>query len=89
MGVIDIMDMQAEHATTISVRSSTRERLESLKTGGQSYDDVIDQLLNQAEDPEWLEEMGRRILEHRSGKVEAEPIERLWQADQRARHRVR
>jgi hypothetical protein len=78
--------MAADPLTTIPVRTSTRAELEVLKTGGQSYDDLIRALLEELEarDP-WYEEMERRIIEVRSGKVKAVPIESLLERDKRAR----
>ncbi len=58
-------------ATTIAIKQATRVRLEALKTGGQSFDDVISGLLKEREEVEpWLEEGLRRIKEVRTGKVE-------------------
>lgn len=57
-------------ATTIAIKQGTRARLEALKTGGQSFDDVVSALLNEREqvDP-WLHEGLRRIEEVRTGKA--------------------
>jgi hypothetical protein len=82
------MDMATDRLTTISVRASTRAELEQLKTGGQSYDDVIRAILEalEARDP-WYDEMERRIDDWRAGKVKLEPIETLRSRDTRSRSR--
>jgi predicted CopG family antitoxin len=78
--------MVTDPLTTISVRSSTRAELEQLKTGGQSYDDLIRTLLEELEsrDP-WYEEMEPRIDEWRSGKTKLEPVETLRERDRLSR----
>jgi hypothetical protein len=83
---IETMRMTADPLTTITVRASTRLELEHLKTGGQTYDDLIRALLEELEtrDP-WYDEMERRVDEWRSGKVKPEPIETLRARDLRSR----
>ena len=78
--------MTTDRLTTISVRASTRAELEQLKTGGQSYDDVIRAILEalEARDP-WYDGMERRIDDWRAGKVKLEPIETLRSRDARSR----
>jgi hypothetical protein len=78
--------MAADPLTTIPVRSSTRAELEQLKTGGQSYDDLIRALLEELEarDP-WYEEMERRISDWRAGRTKLEPIETLRDRDRLSR----
>jgi predicted CopG family antitoxin len=85
---MEFMDMATDPLTTISVRASTRAELEQLKTGGQSYDDVIRAILEalEARDP-WYDEMEQRIGEWRAGKVKPEPIETLRARDIRSRAR--
>ena len=70
--------MPADPLTTISVRASTRAELEHLKTGGQSYYDLIRALIEELEarDP-WFDEMAARSAEWRKGRVALEPIESL------------
>ncbi len=86
MSPIDLVDMASDPLTTISVRASTRAELEHLKTGGQSYDDLIRDILEELEarDP-WYDEMERRIEDWRSGKTKLEPIESLRERDTRSR----
>jgi predicted CopG family antitoxin len=80
--------MASDHTTTISVRESTRAGLQRLKTGGQSYDEVIRAILEElAERDPWLAEMEQRIADWKTGKVKAEPIETLLEKDRAARDR--
>jgi len=80
--------MAADPLTTISVRESTRVELQRLKTGGQSYDEVIRAILEELEERDpWFTEMERRISDWHEGKVKLEPIETLWEKDQRTRTR--
>jgi hypothetical protein len=86
MTTIGTMKMASDPLTTIPVRASTRAELERLKTGGQSYDDVIRGVLEELEERDpWFEEMEKRIADWRSGKVKLEPIETLREKDQRSR----
>jgi predicted CopG family antitoxin len=78
--------MAADPLTTISVRESTRLELQRLKTGGQSYDEVIRDILEELEERDpWFAEMEQRISDWKNGKVKLEPIETLWEKDQRSR----
>jgi predicted CopG family antitoxin len=78
--------MAADPLTTIPVRESTRAELQRLKTGGQSYDQVIRAILEELEERDpWFAEMERRISDWRNGKIKLEPIETLWDKDRRAR----
>jgi predicted CopG family antitoxin len=80
--------MAADPLTTISVRESTRAELQRLKTGGQSYDEVIRAVLEELEERDpWFAEMDRRISEWRAGEITLEPIETLWEKDQKSRAR--
>jgi len=80
--------MAADPVTTISVRESTRAELQRLKTGGQSYDEVIRVVLEELEERDpWFAEMERRISDWRAGKIKLEPIETLWEKDQETRAR--
>jgi predicted CopG family antitoxin len=78
--------MATDPLTTIPVRSSTRAELQQLKTGGQSYDDLIRTLLEKldSQDP-WYREMEDRIDEWRGGETKLEPIETLRERDRRSR----
>ncbi len=80
--------MATDPLTTISVRQSTRAELERLKTGGQSYDELIRGILEELEERDpWFAEMERRISDWKQGKIKLEPIETLWEKDQRSRSR--
>lgn len=67
-------------ATTIQVSEETRRRLEYLKMGSQTYDDVIEELLLLHPQRLTLAELARRAREPR------EPIDRLL-AESRSRRR--
>lgn len=57
-------------ATSIQVHPATKDALERLKAGGQSYDDVIQALLEDREEHDpWLDEMEKRIEDVKSGRV--------------------
>lgn len=78
--------MAVDPLTTISVRASTRAELERLKTGGQSYDEVIRAILEELEERDpWFAEMEQRISDWKEGKIRLEPIETLREKDHRAR----
>lgn len=78
--------MAADPLTTIPVRASTRSELQRLKSGGQSYDDVIRSILEELEERDpWFQEMERRLDDIHSGKLKLEPIESLYEKDRRAR----
>ena len=78
--------MAADRLTTIPVRASTRSELQRLKSGGQSYDDVIRSILEELEERDpWFQEMERRLDYIHSGKLKLEPIESLYEKDRRAR----
>lgn len=80
--------MATDPVTTIPVRASTRAELERLKSGGQSYDDVIRAVLEELEERDpWFDEMDRRIAELREGRVKLETVETLREADLRSRQR--
>jgi predicted CopG family antitoxin len=71
--------MAADPLTTIPVRKSTRAELQRLKTGGQSYDEVIRAILEELEEQDpWFQEMATRLADLHSGKAKLEPIEHLF-----------
>jgi predicted CopG family antitoxin len=57
-------------ATTISVSQEARKLLESLKTGGSTYDDVIRGLLGTHPTPLTNAELARRIREGKPHPIE-------------------
>ena len=78
--------MAVDPLTTISVRASTRAELERLKSGGQSYDAFIRAILEELEERDpWFAEMEQRVSDWKQGKIKLEPIETLWNKDQRTR----
>lgn len=78
--------MAADPLTTIPVRESTRAELQRLKTGGQSYDQVIRAILEELEERDpWFAEMEQRIADWKAGKTTLEPIETLFEKDQKSR----
>jgi predicted CopG family antitoxin len=80
--------MTVDPLTTISVRESTRAELQRLKSGGQSYDEVIRAILEELEERDpWFAEMERRVAEWKQETVKLEPIETLWDKDKKARAR--
>jgi hypothetical protein len=77
--VIEHIAMAADPLTTIPVRASTRVELQRLKSGGQSYDDVIRAILKEMEEQNpWFQEMEQRLEDLHSGKTKLEPIEPLY-----------
>jgi hypothetical protein len=49
--------------TTIPVRKGTKDRLKSLGLKGQTYDDIISQLVEQVEYEEFMERQYKRLEE--------------------------
>jgi hypothetical protein len=80
--------MAADPLTTIPVRESTRAELQRLKSGGQSYDQVIRAILEELEERDpWFSEMEQRVADWKEGKIKLEPIETLWHKDTKGRAR--
>src|SRR5208282_92329 len=76
---IEPIAVSADTLTTIPVRASTRAELQRLKSGGQSYDDVIRAILEELEEQDpWFQEMEQRLKDIHSGKAKLEPIESLY-----------
>ncbi|HLM90492.1 MAG TPA: hypothetical protein VK424_00315 [Thermoplasmata archaeon] len=76
---IEPIAVSADALTTIPVRASTRAELQRLKSGGQSYDDVIRAILEELEEQDpWFQEMEQRLKDIHSGKAKLEPIESLY-----------
>lgn len=77
--------MATDPLTTIPVHESTRVELQRLKSGGQSYDDVIRAILEELEERDpWFAEMEQRIADWKQGKIKLEPIETLWDKDKKS-----
>lgn len=71
----------ADPPTTITIRSSTRVLLESMKRPGETYDDLLQELAEEYYPKEIIEELRRRVDGLRSGRRRtipaAEAYERL------------
>jgi predicted CopG family antitoxin len=88
LAAITYSSMDADPLTTIPVRESTRAELQRLKSGGQSYDEVIRAILEELEERDpWFAEMEQRVADWKEGKIKLEPIETLWDKDKKARVR--
>lgn len=55
--------------TTITIRSSTRHLLESMKRPGETYDALIQELAEEYYPPRVIAELKRRVDDIRSGRV--------------------
>lgn len=64
--------MASDPITTISVHASTRKLLASVKASGESYDDLLRDLLEERYPPEFLSELKRRAS--RSRRYPAETV---------------
>jgi hypothetical protein len=58
--------------TTITIRQSTRKLLESVKPTGQTYDDLLRDLVDEHYPPELLEELKRRLKSNPRGRMDTE-----------------
>jgi hypothetical protein len=63
----------ADPPTTITIRSSTRVLLESMKRPGETYDDLLQELAEEYYPKEILTELRRRVDDLRSGKRKTIP----------------
>ena len=59
--------------TTITIRSSTRHLLESMKRPGETYDSLIQELAEEYYPPRVIAELKRRVDEIRSGRAKGIP----------------
>jgi len=55
--------------TTITIRSSTRQLLETMKRPGETYDALIQELTEEYYPPRVIAELKRRVDDIRSGRV--------------------
>ena len=55
--------------TTITIRSSTRQLLETMKRPGETYDSLIQELAEEYYPPRVIAELKRRVDDIRSGRV--------------------
>ncbi|MCI4345420.1 MAG: hypothetical protein L3K07_01500 [Thermoplasmata archaeon] len=63
----------ADPPTTITIRSSTRQLLETMKRPGETYDDLLQELADEYYPAELVEELRRRVTELRSGRARTVP----------------
>ncbi len=63
----------ADPPTTITVRSSTRRLLESMKRPGETYDDLLQELAEEYYPPSVLAELKRRLADIQSGRIKGVP----------------
>lgn len=68
----------ADPPTTITIRSSTRRLLESMKKPGDTYDDLLQELAEEYYPPEVMLELRRRLAAIRSGKVKTVPAAEVY-----------
>jgi hypothetical protein len=63
--------------TTITIRSSTRHLLESMKRPGETYDALLQELAEEYYPPRVITELKRRVSEIRSGRIKGVPAEEM------------
>lgn len=68
----------ADPPTTITIRTSTRHLLESMKRPGESYDDLLHELAEEYYPPKVITELKKRVSEIRAGKAKGVPAEEVF-----------
>jgi len=68
----------ADRPTTITIRSSTRHLLESMKRPGESYDELLQELAEEYYPPETMAELRRRVADLGGGKAKTIPAEEAY-----------
>lgn len=68
----------ADRPTTITIRTSTRQLLESMKRSGESYDELINELAEEHYPPRVIAELKQRVADIRAGRVRAVPAEDVY-----------
>lgn len=63
----------ADPPTTITIRSSTRRLLESMKRPGETYDELLQDLAEEYYPPGVIAELKQRVADLRSGRVKGIP----------------
>jgi hypothetical protein len=58
--------------TTITIHQSTRKLLESVKSSGQTYDELLRDLVVEQYPPELIQELKHRMASKPRGRMEAE-----------------
>ena len=59
----------SDRPTTITIRSSTRHLLESMKRPGETYDELIHELAEEYYPPSVIEELEKRVADIQAGRV--------------------
>ena len=67
----------ADRPTTITIRSSTRELLESMKRPGETYDDLLQELTEEYYPPRLLAELKKRVADVRGDRVRGVPADEM------------
>jgi len=62
----------ADPHTTITIRQSTRKLLESVKPTGQTYDELLRDLVDEHYPPELMDELKRRMNARPRGRMDTE-----------------
>ena len=73
----------SDPSTTITIRSSTRQLLENMKSPGETYDELLQELAEEYYPPRVIAELKKRVAEIRAGRVKGVPA-----AEMRRRLRV-
>jgi hypothetical protein len=71
----------ADPPRTITIRSSTRHLLESMKRPGETYDELLQELAEEYYPPRVIAQLGRRVADIREGRVKPTPadeVARRW-----------
>jgi hypothetical protein len=71
----------ADRPTTITIRTSTRQLLETMKRPGESYDGQIQALAEEYYPPRVIAQLKRRVADIRAGRarrVPADDVFRRW-----------
>jgi hypothetical protein len=71
----------ADRPTTVTIRTSTRQLLETMKRPGESYDELIQALAEEYYPPRVIAQLKRRVADIRAGRargVHAGDVFRRW-----------
>lgn len=67
----------ADPPTTITVRSSTRQLLETMKRPGETYDELLQELAVEYYPPGVLAELKKRVADIQAGRVRGIPASEM------------
>lgn len=67
----------ADPPTTITIRTSTRQLLETMKRPGETYDDLIQELAEEYYPPRVIAELKHRVADIRAGRVRGVPAAKM------------